>query len=78
MAPDAATLDRMDSKYEEASPSAVMAATISRGNLRPSSRCVMRLAWGRRSACRVRESACLSSMVGVRPLWGLLARGLQQ
>ena len=50
-----------------------MAATISRGNLRPSSRCVIRrtrLA----SAGRVRESVCLSSMVGVRSLWGLLVR----
>ena len=57
-----------------------MAATISLGNLRPSSRCVMlrrtclerRASAGRvrESAClsagRARESACLSSMVFVQ------------
>ena len=49
-----------------------MAATISLGNLRPSSRCVMRRT--RLSAGRVRESACLSMVLGARSRAGALER----
>ena len=81
MPPAAATRDRMDSKYELASPSLVMAATISLGSLRPSSRCVMLPGAASALARERRASTMVAVWRGRAPVagaWSVKALGLLQ